>query len=126
MGFKNGAICTVFEVKPISEKNTKLRVSISRKNPGTDEWQAEFSGFIQVLGADMAKRAAKLKERDRIVITSVDVTNRWDAEKKVEYTDFKVFEFADPEEYFNGKKSDKPAAKKSKPAEKEEEGDLPF
>ena len=38
MGFRTGAFAKVWEVTPMSDTSTKLRMSISRKNKKTDEY----------------------------------------------------------------------------------------
>lgn len=71
----------------------KLRLSVSRKNKQTGEYEQDFSGFVSAVGTAAAKKAACLKEGDRIKIGDVDVTTKYDAEKKVTYTNFKMFSF---------------------------------
>ena len=39
MGFRTGAFAKVWEVTPMSDTSTKLRMSISRKNKKTDEYE---------------------------------------------------------------------------------------
>lgn len=93
MGFRTGAFAKVWEVKPISDTNVKLRLSVSRKNKQTGEYEQDFSGFVNAVGTAAAKKAGGLKEGDRIKIGDVDVTTKYDAEKKVTYTNFKMFSF---------------------------------
>ena len=93
MGFRTGAFAKVWEVKPFSDTSVKLRLSISRKNKQTGEYEQDFSGFVNAVGTAAAKKAACLKEGDRIKIGDVDVTTKYDAEKKMTYTNFKLFSF---------------------------------
>lgn len=93
MGFRTGAFCKVWEVTPISDTNTKLRISISRKNKSTGEYEQDFSGFINAVGTAAAKKAAALNKGDRIKLGDVDVSTRYNKEKAVEYTNYKVFTF---------------------------------
>lgn len=93
MGFRTGAFAKVWEVKPISDTNVKLRLSVSRKNKQTGEYEQDFSGFVNAVGTAAAKKASGLKEGDRIKIGDVDVTTKYDAEKKTTYTNFKMFSF---------------------------------
>lgn len=93
MGFRTGAFAKVWEINPISDTNVKLRMSISRKNKQTGEYEQDFSGFVNAVGTAAAKKASGLKEGDRIRIGDVDVTTKYDAEKKVTYTNFKMFSF---------------------------------
>lgn len=93
MGFRNGAYATVWETKPGSGNWTDVRISISRKNRN-GEYETDFSGFVRFIG-DAHTGAAYLVERSRIKIGECDVTNRYDKEKKVTYTNFAVFSFED-------------------------------
>lgn len=93
MGFRTGAFAKVWEVKPFSDTSVKLRLSVSRKNKQTGEYEQDFSGFVNAVGTAAAKKAASLKEGDRIKIGDVDVTTKYDAEKKTTYTNFKMFSF---------------------------------
>lgn len=97
MGFRTGSYCTVWSVETISNTNTKARISISRKNKNTGEYETDFSGFVNFIGSAAASKAASLKERDRIKLGDVDVTNRFDKEKNVLYTNYKVFSFEQPD-----------------------------
>lgn len=93
MGFRTGAFCKVWSVESVNEKNTKLRISISRKNKQTGEYEQEFSGFVSCLGAAAAQKAAHLHEGDRIRLGDVDVRTTYNREKRVTYTDFLLFSF---------------------------------
>lgn len=93
MGFRNGAYAKVWDVSPISDTVTKLRVSISRKDKNTGDYVDDFSGFLRVIGTSAAKRASMINPGDRIKLGDVDVSTRYDKEKKMEYTTYKVFGF---------------------------------
>ncbi len=93
MGFRQGAFATVWDVEQKSDRWTKIRVSISRKNKDTDEYEEEFSGFIDCIGSACAPKAAKLQKRDRIKLGSVDVTTSYNKERGVTYTNFKMMSF---------------------------------
>lgn len=93
MGFRNGAYATVWETKPGNGNWTDVRLSISRKNRD-GEYETDFSGFIRFIG-DAHTGASYLGEKSRIKIGECDVTNRYDKEKKVTYTNFAVFSFED-------------------------------
>lgn len=97
MGFRKDAFATVWSVETVSDTLTKGRISISRKNKQTDEYETDFSGFVSFVGTAAAKKAARLKEKDRIKLGDVDVTNRYDKEKNTTYTNFKVFSFEFPD-----------------------------
>lgn len=93
MGFRTGAYAKVWEVKPFSDTSVKLRLSVSRKNKQTGEYEQDFSGYVNAVGTAAAKKAACLKEGDRIKLGDVDVTTKYDGEKKTTYTNFKLFSF---------------------------------
>ena len=92
LGFRSGAFATCWTVEPGKGNFTNVRLSISRKNKETEQYEDEFSGFCMFIGEARAK-AEHLKERDRIKLGDVDVTRRYDKEKNKEYYTFKVFSF---------------------------------
>lgn len=100
MGFKEGAICKVWEAVPqthadgtLNERWTKIRLTISRLNTQTGEYVKEFYGWVDVYGTIAAAKAAKLKSGDKIRLTSVDVTNTYNKEKETVFWNPKVFAF---------------------------------
>lgn len=95
MGFRTGAYAKVWEVSPMSDTSTKIRISISRKNKQSGEYEQDFSGFILCIGTAAAKKASLLHEGSRIKIGDCDVTTKYDAAKKATYTNFKIFSFED-------------------------------
>ena len=76
MGFRTGAYAKVWEVTPMSDTSTKVRMSISRKNKQSGEYEQDFSGFVLAIGTAAAKKAAGLKEGNRIKLGDVDVTTK--------------------------------------------------
>ena len=98
IGFRSNTYATVWSVETVSNTVTKARISISRKNKNTGEYEQDFSGFVSFVGTAAAAKAAKLKEKDRIKLGDVDVSNRYDKEKQREYTTFKVFSFEKEDE----------------------------
>jgi len=93
MGFRTGAYAMVWSVEPKSDTWTKARISTSRKNKETDEYEQDFSGFVDFSGTASAKKAAALKPETRIKLGDVDVTNKYDAKAGVTYTNYKVWSF---------------------------------
>lgn len=77
----------------MSDTSTKVRMSISRKNKQSGEYEQDFSGFVLAIGTAAAHKAAGLKEGDRIKLGDVDVSTKYDREKKITYTNFKMFSF---------------------------------
>ena len=92
MGFEKDGLATVWSAESVSDTVTKLRISTSRKNRD-GEYETDFSGFVTVYGTSPAARAAKLKERDRIKLGDVEVSTRYDKEKNITYTNYKMFSF---------------------------------
>ena len=93
MGFRKEAFATVWQVEPVSDTLTKGRISINRKDKNTGEYVQDFGGFVSFVGTACAKRALGLKERDRIRLGDVDVSNRYDKAKNTTYTNFNIFGF---------------------------------
>lgn len=96
MGFRSGAYATVWEVKPVTDTMTKVRISISRKNKQTNQYEDDFGGYVAFVGMNNAKNAAALLERERIKLGDVEVTTKYDREKKITYTNFTAFSFEIP------------------------------
>ena len=94
MGFRTGAYATIWQVKQGKGNYTDVRLSISKKNRQTNEYEQDFSGFVRFIGT-AHQRANSLKERDMIRIGDCEVTNSYDKEKNVTYTNFAVFSFED-------------------------------
>ena len=93
MGFRKDAYATIWSVEPKSDTLTKGRISINRKSKQTGEYEQDFGGFVDFIGTAAAHAAASLKEKDRIRLGDVDVTNKYNKENGVTYTNFKVFSF---------------------------------
>lgn len=112
MGFRNGAYAKVWKVEPFSDTSVKLRISISRKNKQTGEYEQDFSGFVSAIGTAAAKKAACLKEGDTIKLGDVDVTTKYNKEKDVTYTNYKIFSF----DVEGGTAAAKPASTEPQPS----------
>lgn len=124
MGFRSNTYATVWDVNPVSETMTKIRLSTSKKDKKSGEYETDFSGFVSFVGAATAKNAAHLKERDRIKLGDVDVTTKYDKENKVTYTNFTVFNFEDSSPSSNA--SDIESTQESNVEDVISDGGLPF
>ena len=119
MGFRNNAYATVWSVEPgKTDKVSRARISINRKNKETGEYQQDFSGFCTLIGSANTK-GKNLMERDRIKIISCDVSNSYNKETGVTYTDFKIFDF----EMADGGNTGAPAPAKKTAFDEVEDGD---
>ena len=92
MGFRKDSYATAWEVKKGNGNYTDVRLSTSRKNKQTDAYETDFSGFVRFVGT-AHQNAGNLKERDRIKIGDCEVTNSYNKEKNVTYTNYAVFSF---------------------------------
>ncbi len=106
MGFRTGAYAKVWEVTPMSDTSTKLRISVSRKNKQSGEYEQDFSGFVLCIGSAVARNALKLKEGARIKLGDCDVATKYDAQKKITYTNYKLFSFDTEDDNHNTQASD--------------------
>ena len=137
MGFRDNAYATVWEVQPLSDTMTKARISTSRKNSKTNEYEQDFGGFITFIGTEAASKALRLQPKDRIRLVRTDVTSRYVKEKQQTYTNFSVYEFLTSEESdkernnpsshtTSGAQKTKPSASPDEPDAFDSDGDLPF
>lgn len=125
LSFRQNAFATIWSVEPVRDTITKAKITTSKKNKSTGEYETDFSGFVTFLGTATASKAAKLKEKDRIKLGDVDVTRKWDKEKQKEYINFNVFSF----EMVDSKTaSSPPAVTNTEPVDsgEVETDDLPF
>ena len=93
MGFRTNAWAKVWEVTPMTDVTTKMRISTRRKNKQTGVYEQDFSGFVMAVGTTAAHKAAGLYEGASIKIGDCDVTTKYDKEKKITYTNYSVFSF---------------------------------
>ena len=113
MGFRQNGFCSVWSVEPSrTGKTTRVRLSSSRKNKMTDEWEQDFSGFCTFIG-DAHNMAQNLRPKDRIKILECDVGTTYDKEKQKEYVNYKVFSFEMANGSSSGSSESKPASKPS-------------
>lgn len=127
MAFRQGSFASVWQIEQSKGKSTRVRLSTSRKNKQTDQYEQDFSGYCVFIGEAHA-RAAMLKERDRIKLGEIEVTNRYDKETGRTYVDYKVFSF-DMAEAVGSKNSGYSAAASNRVEENPVESDddkLPF
>lgn len=119
---------------------TKLRISISKKNKETGEYETSFSGYVACVGTACAGKAAKLSKYDKkigssgdtIILGDIDVTMQAKKSGDGYYTNFSIYSFEVADGNNGGTKTpDKPAAKPKKQAhvesnDTEDDSHLPF
>lgn len=98
MGFRKDAWATCWSAEVKSDTLTQVRLSTSRKDKQADEYVQDFSGYVAFVGTVAAKKAASLKEKDRIKLGDVEVTTKYDADKQKTYTNFKCYNFTTQDE----------------------------
>lgn len=100
MGFRNGAFASVFSVREGRGNYYDVRIATSRKDPKTDNYVTDFSGFVRFAGSaanvikkylGMDSKANGNRPITRIKLGDVDTTNNFDAQKKITYTNHVVF-----------------------------------
>lgn len=125
MGFRVGAYATVWSVESVKPNVTKVRLSISRKNRQSGEYEQDFSGFCSFVG-NCAVDALKLRERDRICLGDVDVTSRYDKNSRREFVNYAVFDFKPADDAQGGSRPApaQPSAPEANPVESDDQ--LPF
>jgi len=126
MGFRKEAFATIWSIEPTSDTLTKGRISVSRKDKQSGEYETDFSGFVSFIGTATAKKAAGLKERERIRLGDVDVTSKYDKEKSVTYTNFKVFSFDTQDKIDGGAQAKTPEPKEPVDDGEPDDSKLPF
>jgi len=88
MGFKVGAKLKVWNIDRF-EKYTQMEVSTYRKNG--DQFIKDFNSKVRLVGKAHQK-ATNYTTDDRVVILDCDVTNNYDKEKKIMYTNYAIFD----------------------------------
>lgn len=125
MAFRDNAYATVWETRTIKGPSLLVRLSTSYKDKKTDQYISDFSEYVFFSG-DAAKKAAKLKEKDRIRLLQTSVTSRWDKDKKVNHYTFNVWDFEMADSKGGSGTKSSAAAPKAAPAVEEDTDELPF
>ena len=91
MGFRTGSFAKIWDIED-KGRSTRVRMSVSRKNRETGEYEQDFSGYCSLIGTAHAK-ASRLKKGDRIRLGEVDVSTNFNKEQNREYVNYKCFSF---------------------------------
>lgn len=98
MGLRKEGYGTVWdEPRRLSQGVVSMRMTTSKKDRETGNYETDFSGFITFIGKKIADKAMALKHGERIQIKDFEVTSSYDKEKKKEYINYKIYDF-DPVE----------------------------
>lgn len=92
MGFRKDAIATIWSVEPKSDTMTIVRLSTNAKKKD-GSFEQDFGDFVAFIGTAVAKKAANLKEKDRIKLGDVVTKNKYLKEKNATYYNFQCFGF---------------------------------
>ena len=108
MGFKQDArFVKIWEVENKGNYHI-VSLSTSKRNKETKEYETDFKHkFVRFIGT-AHKLANDLKVGDVIKLGSCEVTNKYDKEKGVEYTNYLVYSF---EKENNGVNTNQPMSK---------------
>ncbi len=89
MGFRTGSYAKIWSIE---EQGNRLnaKISISRKNKETGGYEQTFGGYVRVYG-DAVSVFKNCGEGGRVKLGDIDVTNRYNAEKKVTNTYYHVY-----------------------------------
>ena len=93
MGLRsNGFYATVWDVRPGKGNYIDVNLSTSKKDPKDNtKYITDYNGFARFVGSGAKELAAGLKRLDRIHVTEFEVTNHFDQDKKVTFTNLTVF-----------------------------------
>lgn len=89
MGFRTGSFATVWETR---ERNGRVeaRMSINRKDQ-SGNYVNDWGDWVTLFGS--AKDLLGAPAKTRIKLGDIDVSNRYDKEKKTTYVNYKVFSY---------------------------------
>lgn len=107
MGLRNGAYAKIWEHKPGKGNYEDVRLSISKKNKTSGEYEEDFSGWVRFVGAAKEK-IASAGESPRFKIVECDVSNKYDPTTKKTFWNAVVFNVEDIESK-NNTSTPKPA-----------------
>ena len=133
MGFRTNAYAKVWKIEKGNGNFYNAEMSVSHKNKETGNYETDWANkFVRLVGK-AATQAESISSGDTVRIGDCDVTNKWDKEKKIMYTNYVIFSFNDTEN--NSAPAQKPG-KAAPPAEDpfaaldqggaDDVGELPF
>lgn len=95
MGFRSGSYASVFSVKKGNGKYYDVNITTSRKDKNTGNYNTDFRGFARFIG-NAANTIAQYDGKNgtpicRIKLGDIEVTNSYNKEKNITYTNYVVF-----------------------------------
>jgi hypothetical protein len=119
MAFRNKAWAKCWKIEE-KDGRLKARISTSRKIKDSDEYEQDFSGFVDFYGC--VDKAKKLKENDRFQILECGVTTKYVKETGKEYTNYHIYDL----ELSEGQQSSKANNEEDKDETTVDDEDVPF
>lgn len=96
MGFRTDVYAKLWKIENKGNYSI-VEMSTSKKNKDTDKYETDFSNkFTRFIGTAHTQLAT-MKDGDTIKLGNCEVTNNYDKEKKILYTNYLVFSFSIPE-----------------------------
>ena len=92
MGFRTGNYARIWEVTD-KGRYLEAKMSVSKRNKATGKYEQEWSAFGVRLVGHAANQAKEMTFPASVQLGSCDVTNKYDKEKKITYTNYVVFDF---------------------------------
>lgn len=95
MGFAQGNFAKVWKVEQGKGNYLVAEMSTSKKNKDTGKYDTDWQNkFVRLVGTAKTQ-AESFKGGESVKIGRCDVTNSYDKDKKVTYTNYVVFNFDD-------------------------------
>lgn len=121
MGFANRKYAKIWEIKS-HDKYSEIKISTSKKD-GDGGFEQDFSGYARFLGKAFEK-SKSLKGNEQIKLLEVEVTNKYDKDKGITYTNYLVWDFEIAEK--SGASKQENSNDNPPPMQPIDDTDLPF
>ena len=98
----------IVKVWKFEDKNTHgvAEISTSKKNKETGKYETDFNEkFVRIAGGAYTK-LKELPQGCRVRVKEFAVSNKWDNEKKVKYTNYTIFDIEELEDNNNQQPQD--------------------
>lgn len=128
MGFRKDGFCRVFKVEDKGNYSV-AEISTSKKNKDTDKYETDWSNkFVRLVGTahNQLKKMTVGDKGITLKIGDCDVTNNYDKEKKITYTNYVIFNFHEDEGNSGSSKPSANSKPKNEPMDDDESDQLPF